>query len=71
VADIDPMLPTAAYPDSSLGSGSPDDQPAGTSTGSPAYNQESPPPGQWVEVPGQWVEGRWVPSHKVWVPTNP
>jgi hypothetical protein len=70
VADIDPMLPTASYPDPSPGSGPPDDQLAGTSTESPAYNQESPPSGQWVEVPGQWVEGRWVPSHKVWVPTN-
>jgi hypothetical protein len=30
-----------------------------------------PPPGQWVDVPGQWSGGRWVPSHKVWVPVNP
>ena len=30
-----------------------------------------PPPGQWVDVPGQWVNGKWVPSHKVWVPVNP
>ena len=29
------------------------------------------PPGQWVIVPGTWVEGKWVPSHKVWVPINP
>lgn len=32
--------------------------------------QESPP-GEWVMVPGQWVEGRWVPTHKAWVPVNP
>ena len=30
-----------------------------------------PPPGHWVDVPGQWVNGKWVPSHKVWVPVNP
>jgi len=29
------------------------------------------PPGQWVDVPGQWIDGKWVPSHKVWVPVNP
>jgi hypothetical protein len=29
------------------------------------------PPGQWVDVPGQWIGGKWVPSHKVWVPVNP
>jgi hypothetical protein len=29
------------------------------------------PPGQWVQVPGRWVDGKWVPSHKVWVPVNP
>ncbi len=33
--------------------------------------QMEPPPGRWVQVPGQWVGGRWVPSHKVWVPVNP
>jgi len=30
-----------------------------------------PPPGQWVNVQGQWIGGKWVPSHKVWVPVNP
>lgn len=30
-----------------------------------------PPPGHWEDVPGQWVNGKWVPSHKVWVPVNP
>ena len=30
-----------------------------------------PPAGHWVDVPGQWVNGKWVPSHKVWVPVNP
>jgi hypothetical protein len=30
-----------------------------------------PPPGQWVEVPGQWQGGRWIPTHRVWVPVNP
>ncbi len=29
------------------------------------------PPGEWRQVPGQWVNGRWVPSHRVWVPVNP
>jgi hypothetical protein len=29
------------------------------------------PPGEWVMVPGQWVDGKWVPSHKAWVPVNP
>ncbi len=26
--------------------------------------------GQWVEVPGQSINGKWVPSHKAWVPDN-
>jgi hypothetical protein len=29
------------------------------------------PPGEWVEVPGSWVDGKWVPSHRAWVPVNP
>jgi len=29
------------------------------------------PPGQWVEVPGQWVGGKWIPTHRAWVPINP
>ncbi|MCX5804824.1 MAG: glycine zipper domain-containing protein [Proteobacteria bacterium] len=29
------------------------------------------PPGQWVEIPGQWVGGKWVPTHRAWVPINP
>ncbi len=29
------------------------------------------PPGEWVVVPGQWVDGKWVPSHRAWVPVNP
>mgnify|MGYP000865250503 FL=1 len=33
--------------------------------------QVQAPPGQWVDVPGQWIGGKWVPSHKVWVPVNP
>ncbi|MEN6615591.1 MAG: YMGG-like glycine zipper-containing protein [Syntrophorhabdus sp.] len=40
----------------------------------PASSQVTPqdqPPGQWVDVPGQWIGGKWVPSHKVWVPVNP
>jgi hypothetical protein len=36
----------------------------------PAPMQEAPP-GEWVIVPGQWQGGKWVPSHKVWVPVNP
>jgi hypothetical protein len=27
--------------------------------------------GQWVVIPGQSVNGRWVPSHKAWVPDSP
>ncbi|OPY73602.1 MAG: hypothetical protein A4E62_00366 [Syntrophorhabdus sp. PtaU1.Bin002] len=33
--------------------------------------QPEVPPGRWVEVPGQWVGGKWVPTHKAWVPMNP
>ena len=29
------------------------------------------PPGEWIEVPGQWIGGKWVPTHKSWVPVNP
>jgi hypothetical protein len=29
------------------------------------------PPGEWVVVPGKWVNGKWVPSHRVWVPVDP
>jgi surface antigen len=39
------------------------------------YARPSPapegPPGEWVTVPGQWSGGKWVPSHRVWVPVNP
>ncbi len=28
-------------------------------------------PGRWITVPGSWVAGRWVPSHREWVPANP
>jgi uncharacterized membrane protein YeaQ/YmgE (transglycosylase-associated protein family) len=38
---------------------------------SPQGQYPEPPPGHWVDVPGQWVNGKWVPSHKVWVPVNP
>ena len=34
------------------------------------YESEAPP-GEWVTVPGKWVNGKWVPSHRVWVPVNP
>ncbi len=27
--------------------------------------------GEWITVPGQQVNGKWIPSHKVWVPSNP
>lgn len=37
---------------------------------SPATQPETPP-GQWVEVPGQWIGGKWVPTHRAWVPVNP
>lgn len=47
-------------------------QPARTAAAYPEGGQSlEGPPGQWVDVPGQWVSGKWVPSHKVWVPVNP
>jgi uncharacterized protein YcfJ len=36
---------------------------------SPANNEA--PPGRWIEVPGQWVGGKWIPTHRAWVPINP
>ena len=27
--------------------------------------------GRWITVPGSWVAGRWVPSHREWVPDDP
>jgi outer membrane lipoprotein SlyB len=36
-----------------------------------ANPEDQAPPGEWVVVPGRWVEGKWVPSHRVWVPVNP
>ncbi len=44
-------------------------QPGSVATVTP--DQQEAPPGQWVQVPGQWIGGKWVPSHKVWVPVNP
>ncbi len=44
---------------------------AGTYPSSSQVTPQDQPPGQWVEVPGQWIGGKWVPSHKVWVPVNP
>jgi hypothetical protein len=38
---------------------------------SPPPMSEEAPPGQWVIIPGQWVGGRWVPSHRAWIPLNP
>jgi hypothetical protein len=39
------------------------------------YAPPSPPPGptsgSWVTVPGQYVNGKWVPEHKVQVPSAP
>lgn len=48
-------------------------QPVATAFGYPGteISPQDNPPGQWVEVPGQWVGGKWVPTHKVWVPVNP
>jgi hypothetical protein len=37
----------------------------------PAAYGNDDPPGQWVQVPGRWINGRWVPSHRVWVPVDP
>jgi hypothetical protein len=38
---------------------------------SPQGHYPEPPAGHWVNVPGQWANGKWVPSHKIWVPVNP
>ncbi len=46
-------------------------QQAGAYPSSSQVTPQDQPPGQWVEVPGQWIGGKWVPSHKVWVPVNP
>jgi len=27
--------------------------------------------GEWVTVPGQQVDGKWIPPHKVWLPSSP
>ena len=40
----------------------------------PALTSQNPvdnPPGEWITIPGQWINGKWVPSHKTWVPVNP
>lgn len=55
------------YPDRPYGPGPLPDSYQAT----PQGQYPEPPPGQWVDVPGQWVNGKWVPSHKVWVPVNP
>ncbi len=52
-----------AYPDPALTSRQGSKPSSGSDGGSKS--------GQWVEVPGQSINGRWVPSHKVWVPGNP
>lgn len=56
------------YPDRPYASAPPRESYQDTPQGG---NYPEPPPGQWVDVPGQWVSGKWVPSHKVWVPVNP
>jgi uncharacterized protein YcfJ len=38
---------------------------------SSVYTSSENPPGQWVQVPGQWVGGKWIPTHRAWVPINP
>jgi hypothetical protein len=38
---------------------------------SPEGSVNENPPGEWIQVPGAWIGGKWVPSHKVWVPVNP
>ncbi|MCX7856482.1 MAG: glycine zipper domain-containing protein [Deltaproteobacteria bacterium] len=37
----------------------------------PDTNYDECPPGKWIQVPGRWKDGRWVPSHRVWVPQDP
>jgi hypothetical protein len=43
------------------------------------YTTPPPPPppprgynpgGSWVTVPGQYVDGRWIPEHKIQVPSG-
>ncbi|MBA4389631.1 MAG: hypothetical protein C0399_01675 [Syntrophus sp. (in: bacteria)] len=34
------------------------------------YNKKNPS-GEWITVPGQQIGDKWVPSHKVHVPSNP
>jgi hypothetical protein len=43
---------------------------AGYASPGPVNGYEAPP-GEWVTVPGKWINGKWVPSHRVWVPVNP
>lgn len=43
----------------------------GSGFGTVSPDQSDTPPGEWVTVPGQWINGRWVPSHRKWVPVNP
>jgi hypothetical protein len=57
----------SGYPDRPYASAPPQENVQGY----PQGQYPDPPPGQWVDVPGQWVNGKWVPSHKVWVPVNP
>lgn len=46
------------------------ERPRATAAVIPEDTQQAPP-GRWVEVPGQWAGGKWVPTHRVWVPVNP
>ncbi len=64
------VTPPLAYPDQSMSSEGNATIPKGSRDCNEAPVGESPP-GRWVEVPGQWVGGKWVPSHRVWVPINP
>jgi hypothetical protein len=61
----------SGYPDRSYERPYASTSPQESYQGSPQGQYPEPPPGQWVDVPGQWVNGKWVPSHKVWVPVNP
>jgi hypothetical protein len=62
---VDSRYPT--YQDRPYASAPPPESYQGSQQG----RYPDPPPGQWVDVPGQWINGKWVPSHKVWVPVNP
>lgn len=66
-----PERPYGAYYGAESPPYDPDKPYAGGYRGSSHGQYAETPSGYWADVPGQWVSGKWVPSHKVWVPANP